>query len=749
MNKSDAIAEEQAYFDLAHEALLFSLQRGNQGPQAAANTKAAARLKHNAKNRQNRIDPNGAVAAISYQLEDGEVFYVGKNAIFDPDSDLLVMAWQSPKAAEFYRASAQDPNGVHRSRRFETTNNRIEDFDDVIFADLRRRIEELDEPEPSFNDPLLRDLGRDRTGAMQDIVKTIQSAQYELIQAPLDQLLVIQGGPGTGKTAIALHRISYLLFNHNDLRDQDVLVVGPNPTFSRYIKDLLPDLGDVDVVQSNLTALAPVASDRRQEPPEVSALKGSLRMVDFLARGLVARIRPPRSDEEDFLVNTRAGTIRIPVDDIRQAISEARRQRTYALGRAHLRTALSEMLAARARGTLGASNQQIDSTLDRLWPSLTAASFLRELFGSKDRLLEAAGSDFNAQEVGALYRQAAERIGEETWTDADIPLLDEAEYLITGREEKFLHVVVDEAQDLSPMQMRSIRRRSNGSMTIVGDLAQSTGPFARDSWEEIVEGLAQSMPTSHKELEYGYRVPRQVMDLAAQLLPVAAPEVGAPRVIRDAPAEPDFLQDDPIFHAGHAVNAAREYAGRGLSVGVITPESMRGEVIQEFEKDDVRWRDANAGSLGAGINLVSAEESKGLEFDAVVVASPEEIADARNGHRLLYIALTRTTRYLTVVYSRDPLALPIPQPVAPGLDDRTEPQIPPVPRPIDVLDPEADRGSPDRGRRLQEAAAMAVAQELAAEVRETVPQELWLDIWEAMGHQLRIWTGQNRDSSPH
>ena len=740
MDKTDVIAEEQAYFDLAHEALLLSLQRANQGPQAAANTKAAARLKQAAKSRQNRINPNGAVAEISYQLEDGEVFYVGKHAIFDPDSELLVMAWQAPEAAKFFSASPKDPKGVHRSRAFETTNNRIEDFDDAIFADLRRQIEELDEPEPSFNDPLLRDLERDRTGAMQDIVKTIQSAQYELIQAPLDQLLVVQGGPGTGKTAIALHRISYLLFNHSELRDQDVLVVGPNPTFSRYIKDLLPDLGDVDVVQSNLTALAPVASDRRQEPAEVSALKGSLRMVDFLARGLVSRIRPPRDDEEDFLVNTRAGTIRIPVDDIRQAISEARRQRTYALGRAHLRTALSEMLAARARGTLGASNQQIDSTLDRLWPSLTAASFLRELFGSKDRLLEAAGSDFNAQEVGALYRQAAERIGEETWTDADIPLLDEAEYLITGREEKFLHVVVDEAQDLSPMQMRSIRRRSNGSMTIVGDLAQSTGPFARDSWDEIVESLAQSMPTSHKELEYGYRVPRQVMDLAAQLLPVAAPEVGAPRVIRDAPAEPDFLKDDPIFHAGHAVNAAREYAGRGLSVGVITPESMRSEVIQEFEKDDVRWRDANAGSLGAGINLVSAEESKGLEFDAVVVASPEEIAEAENGHRLLYIALTRTTRYLTVVYAHDPLALHVPEPATPRLDERTEPQIPAVPRPIDVLDPEAGRGSPARGRRLQEAAAMAVAQELAAEVRGDFAPELWRDIWEAMGHQLGVWT---------
>ena len=742
MNKSEVIAEEQSYFDLARAARELSLQRGDMGPDAAANPKAAGMLNQAAKRRRNQVDPKRSVAEISYQLDDGEVFYVGKHAIFDSDSELLVIPWQSEAAGKFYRASAQDPQGVHRSRHFETTNNRIQDFEDIILADLRRRIEELDAPEPSFNDPLLRDLERDRTGEMHNIVKTIQSAQYELIQAPLDQLLIIQGGPGTGKTAIALHRVSYLLFNHSELRDQDVLVVGPNPTFSRYIKDLLPDLGDVDVVQSNLTALGPLDSDRRKEPTEVSALKGSLRMVDFLSRGLASRIRPPKGEDDDFLVNTRAGTIRIPSDEVRSAIANARRQRTYAIGRSDLRTAIAESLATRSRGTLGATAQQIDSTVERIWPSLTAASFLRELFGSKDRLLAAAGADFNAQEVGALYRQSAERIGDETWTDADIPLLDEAESLINGSEERFLHVVVDEAQDLSPMQMRSLRRRSNGSMTIVGDLAQSTGPFARDSWEEIVQGLAQLMPARQEELQYGYRVPRQVMDLASRLLPLAAPEVSAPRVIRDAPSEPEFLQEDPLFHAGHAVAAARDYAGRGLSVGVVIPDSIRHEVIQEFDEDDVRWRDANAGALGSGINLVSAAESKGLEFDAVVVVSPEEIAAESYGHRLLYIALTRTTRYLTVVYAHDPLALYVSEPQAPEWEEAPGvSQLPSVP---DAGTSDQESQSPTRRvNRLQEAAALAIATELASEVRETIPREFWLDVWEAMGHQLNNWTDKS------
>lgn len=739
MNKTQIISSEQSYFDSAKEAQQASLEQGDLSPAAAANTKAAGRLGQEAKKRRNQLDPNGSVAEMSFQLEDGEVFYVGKNAIFNSEADLLVIPWQSPAASKFYRATARDPQGVHRSRRFDSHRNRIKDFDDIIFADLLKRIEELDAPEPSFDDALLRDLERDRTGEMRDIVKTIQSAQYELIQAPLNQLLIIQGGPGTGKTAIALHRISYLLFNNSQLRDQDVLVVGPNPTFSRYIKDLLPELGDVDVIQSDLTALGPIQSDRRSEATSVAALKGSLRIVDLLARALAARIRLPQDSEEDVLINTRAGTVRLPQDDVRKAVAAARNQLTYAQGRASLRTAISELLTERSRGTLGASAQQIDSALDRIWPSLTAASFLRELLGSKDRLLEAAGADFTAQEVTSLYRQAAERIGDETWSDADVPLLDEAEFLINGSQQKFLHIVIDEAQDLSPMQMRSLRRRSNGSMTVVGDLAQSTGAYARDDWEAVIKGLVQDLPVSLEELQYGYRVPRQVMDLASQLLPTAAPGISSPRVIRDAPADPEFLQDDQIFHARHAVTAAREYAGRGLSVGVIAPEVVREEVIIEFDRDDVRWRDADAGRLGSGINLVSATEAKGLEFDAVVVVSPETIAEAANGHRLLYIALTRTTRYLTVVYERDPLALGS-SPISDQEHAATPiPHAVPDHRRIDQADWPRPDAPDDRGRRLQEAAATAVALELAAEIRRSIPQDLWLDVWEAMGHQLGTW----------
>jgi DNA helicase IV len=633
---------------------------------------------------------------------------------------------------------------VARSRTFDTKRNRIQDFFDAVFSDLLERIEALEQPEPAFNDALLNDLARDRTGEMRDIVKTIQSAQYELLQVPLDRLLVIQGGPGTGKTAIALHRVSYLLFNNPELRDQDVLVVGPNPTFSRYIKDLLPDLGDVDVVQSNLTSLGPLASDRRMESEEVAALKGSARMVDFLARALAARIRVPESADDDLLVNTRAGTVRIPIEEIRAAVSAARSQRTYMSGRARLREEISDLLSRRSSGSLGASPQQIDSALDRIWPSLTAASFLRELFGSKDRLIEAAGADFTAQEVGLLYRQAAERIGDETWADADVALLDEADFLIRGTPEKFQHVVVDEAQDLSPMQMRSLRRRSTGSMTIVGDLAQSTGAFARDGWDELVQSLRQEATPQIEELQYGYRVPRQVMDLAAQLLAVAAPSITAPRVIRDAPAEPEFLQDDPLFHAGHAVEAARDYAGRGLSVGVIAPEAVREGVIEEFNRNGVKWRDADSGVLGSGINLISPSESKGLEFDAVVVVSPEEIAKGRNGYRHLYIALTRTTRFLSVVYFQDPLAFNVVSTDSSNPDQVTEDRRPPNSGSTDQRDvahhKEGRRFRPQR--RLNEAMATAVATEVAQEIRATIPSHLWSEVWESIGHQLDVWRDQ-------
>ncbi len=748
MDKAAVIEHEQTYFDEARVQQERSLSEGDRSAKSAVHKKAAGDLRRVAQERRERVDLNDAVADLSFELDDGEVLYVGKHAIHNAAADLLVIPWQSPAATAFFLASASDPHGVVRKRQFATSKNRIKDFDDTIFADLLERVTALQQPEPSFDDALLRDLERDRTGEMRDIVKTIQSAQYDLVRASLDRLMVVQGGPGTGKTAIALHRVSYLLHNHAAIRDDDVLVVGPNPTFSRYIKALLPALGDVGIVQANMHTLGPISSDRRVETLETAALKGDARMSGLIERALAARVRPPEDEAGSFPVVTRSGTINLDNKLLIDAIAAARSGGTYMQGRAQLRVAITEALARRTPGNVPASAQQVDAALDRLWPSLTPAMFLRELLGSRDRLFEAAGSKFSAQEAVQLYRQSADRVSEETWSDADVALLDEASYLINGVPERYQHVVVDEAQDLSPMQLRSLRRRSNGSMTIVGDIAQSTGPFARSSWDEIVTGLQQELPADKRELEFGYRVPRQVMELAARLLPFAAPGIVSPRVVREAPADPDLLEHDVDDHPAVAIRVAREYAGRGLSVGVVAPDQSRHLIVEEFKRQGVKWRDANAGSLGQGINLISAAESKGLEFDAVVVTSPHLIVEEDfNGHRLLYIALTRTTRYLTVVYVGDPLALPgrdIKGVEAKGVGTSKQSVVSQVgvdesdDTEDDSVDLALSAGGVQRARVTRSAVVAIVGEDLAGEVRETLPPAMWPEVINHLRKQLGV-----------
>ncbi len=768
VTKIDELAEEQIYFSTAQEQFERSLSTTDHSAESAANPKAAAELRRLALARRRELDPDTSVAEGKFLTNDGDVLYIGKHLVRDETGEILVVNWQAPAARPYYAASFADPLGLTMKRTFEAERNRLVDFDDLVYADLLARVQQLEGglAEPAYDDALLRDLERSRTGEMQDIVRTIQSAQYELIRTPMDRLLIIQGGPGTGKTAIALHRVSWLLFNHSDeLQDRDVLVVGPNPTFSRYIRSLLPSLGDVDVVQGNLNGLGPTRSDRRDDHADIAGLKGEARMAGLLTRALANRVRDPEPSGS-FEVSTRDGAVALSNDDLRQAINSARQQPTYARGRATIRTLVAELLARAAAGTLGASAQQVDAAVERLWPSLTPAAFLRDLLGSRDRIFEAAGHEFTAQEAGLLYRQSADRITEETWSDADVALLDEAEALINGDPSKFRHVVVDEAQDLSAMQMRSLRRRSNGSMTIVGDLAQSTGAHARTSWNDVADGLQQNFAVEQRDLEYGYRVPRQVMDLAARLLAVAAPDIRPPVVVRDAPEDPFFVVGDVDDHPDLAVAEACRFAGKGMSVGIICAAQTRHLVIEELNHQGVKWTDGAAGSLGQGINLVGAVDSKGLEFDAVVVVSPHVIVEEdQHGHRLLYIALTRTTRCLSVVHDGDPLALaattdavdamlePLeaqlgaqPALALPGLPQSpAQLEMPVVPAATEsafgaaaesVSTPgvsEAKTASP-----LHHAVVAAAAAAMSDEVRASVPPALWPVLIDSLRRSLNV-----------
>ncbi|MFG1953070.1 UvrD-helicase domain-containing protein [Micromonospora sp. NPDC048830] len=663
------LKREQDYFDAAWEHRERMRRNLGSAAGAAANSGAAARIRLDAKARQDKLGkPDDAVAFARMDDESGESLYLGYHAIFDDESNVVVVNWQAPAAARYHKATHANPCGLRRKRDFSCKENSIQSFTDLLLAELSAGVAELESWErPS--DTLLAELERNRTGSMQDIVRTIQAAQFDLIQTPLEGVMVVQGGPGTGKTAIALHRVSWLLFNYRgQLTAERVLIIGPNPTFTRYTRMVLPTLGDTNVEQLDVHQLHPPARRGRTEPTEVARLKGDPRMVGLVERALYARVAVP-DNEKHLRVAIDGHRITLPAEPIVATIGRCLESGgTYSERRHLFRELLPGELfnqlvkdgsIAFRRDGASAIRPALDLVLDRIWPSTTPTAFLRELYSSRDRLIAAAGDEFTAREISLLHRRAADKMSDEHWTEADLAVLDEADHLLNGVVGHFDHVVIDEAQDLSPMQLRAIARRSaNGSFTVVGDIAQSTGQWARDEWDDVVRHLSSEMPVNYEELRYGYRVPRQVFEFAAQLLPIAAPSVQAPQVVRDGPADPSIHQMDEDDRAGEAVRVAMGHAAHGRSVAIICPDTCREDVELELIAKDVAWRAASEGELGPGINLVGPHEAKGLEFDAVVVIEPADIvaADVR-GHRLLYVALTRTTRYLDIVCSGSPLPM--------------------------------------------------------------------------------------------
>ena len=756
--KQAELNAEQGYFDKAWEAREASRATlAEAGAAAGGARKSQAQIAKVAKETIEKLgSPEDEVAFGRIDL-DGESLYLGTRVISTEERDLLVISWQAPAAAPYYEATFANPLGVSRKRTFKNEANRIQDFDDVLFEDLADRVADLTaEQQWGVDDALLRDMESSRSGEMRDIVQTIHAAQYELIRTPLDNLLVIQGGPGTGKTAVALHRVSWLLFNANDLAAEDILVVGPNPTFNRYIRSVLPKLGDDNVEYRDLSSLGPQRATGREERADVVRIKGELRMAELLATALRQRVRfPERTDVVE--VGGGFGSPKFTRPEIEAELPAHLERNTYNGGRASFRNYLLREAESRLGRGATIPPAALENALERIWPSLNATAFLRDLLGSRDRLLAAAGEHFNAAEIGVLFRPASEKVSEEQWSEVDVALVDEAEELINGRPVQFKHIVVDEAQDLSPMQLRSIRRRSpQGSMTVVGDLAQSTGPWARDTWDEIAQILQLDHPYSFQELTLGYRVPQQVYEFAAKLLPYAAPGLTPPTVVRRGPAEPELTQCGERDLVTQAIAAAREHASNGRFVGLICSEAMRGELEAELNWRDIRWGNVGAGNLDTSINLARPGESKGLEFDAVVVVDPQRIvSESPWGLRHLYVALTRTTKYLTVLHTGTALPLPGDETPAPELLEAAEvktieqlpfPTMDTSPRlPVEIVTRTVRRGGRHAAKaaasqpapgRIMRVMAHSAAKALAAEIREEVQPELWPILLDALRDEL-------------
>jgi AAA domain len=677
------LPQEQAYFDRA--LALRDRQHAvfERAPSLSAHPKAVLELRRRVSG-LGVVDPDEAVAFGRIDAG-GQRWYIGKGAIWDDDNDLVVVNWQAPIAAPFYTATPHDPEGLDARRVYRCQCNQIQAIEEIVFRDLAEAIAEGREPGPVLSDALLDSLGRDRSGELAEIVATIQAAQYDVVSREVDQLLVVQGGPGTGKTVVGLHRVSWLLFNLRDrLEPNDVLIVGPNPAFVRYISAVLPSLGDEAVVQLPLSALGPRVRIGSVDPPAVRRLKGDRRMLRLLERGLRNRQRVTTDD-----VELRVGGRQVSLNGRRIAtrarqllgrphneahrelraflIDEARRQLT--------RAGVRDLGAFEISGR-GESGREIDNYLERVWPQLTPQSFLVDLLSSRQQLVTAALGTLRDTEIDLLALPSGTRVGTWQWSVDDIPLLDAADALLNGRPASYEHIVVDEAQDLSPLQLDSIRRRSrSGSMTVLGDLAQATSPWAHESWDEVVEQLRHNGVSNETiELELGYRLPAEVHEVAMRLLPEVAPTLQSPRAVRRTGHDVTVTATAASDLATATVATIRDLLGTGL-IGVVCPAAVRAELAHRLDEDGLAWS-PELRAATSPVVVLGADDVKGLEFDCVVVVEPAQIvAEAQHGLRSLFVALTRCTSRLAIVHAEplpDVLGLTADQPEPPAPETDAE-----------------------------------------------------------------------------
>ncbi len=487
---------------------------------------------------------------------------------------------------------------------------------------------------------------------MRDIVATIQSDQYRLITRELEGIVVIQGGPGTGKTAVGLHRASYLLYTHRTkLARAGVLVVGPNPTFMEYVAHVLPALGEEAVEQRAVGELVDGIAPSLADGREVAALKGDPRLAEVIARAAELR---QKAAPEDLWARLEGAIVTVRARDVAELLEQAREELGYSTrARERFRMALLRRFYERYGTILGSgalrdfvevegalrSNGFLVRWLDRVWPFPAADALVRSLLTQRGRLAEAAEGTLSEAEQRLLLGSRRPR---GAWSDGDVPLLDEARSILAGSSQTHGHVIVDEAQDLTPMQLRAIARRAPaGSITILGDIAQATGPVEYPSWGDLLAHLPGGRDASIEELRFAYRVPREIMALALPLLELIAPDVQPPVAYRPGGREPVVRHVESGELAAATLEEAVLLAREEGLIAVIAP----GEILETLDG-------LPAGSaFEDGVPLLTPRGAKGLEFDHVIVVEPAAIAREDQGLRALYVALTRPTTTLVVVHA--------------------------------------------------------------------------------------------------
>jgi DNA helicase IV len=590
--------------------------------------------------------------------ESGERWYVGRRHVEDGDGVPIVVDWRAGVATPFYRATLADPFGLERRRRFVFSARELADVFEEDFTDPDSLAGSGGVP-----DPLLAELGRARTGQMRDIVATIQAEQDAVIRAPIETCLVVQGGPGTGKTAVGLHRAAFLLYEHRArLAREGVLVVGPNPVFLRYISQVLPSLGETSATQTTVDGLLALRFRIVGEDAlAVAAIKGDVGLAAVIARGAIDAIRVPTAG---LTVRFRTRRLTLDADDVRALVDDARRRDApFATQRERFRQSLVRRAYDRYTGGVAIELDEHDfgvalladaesrRAIDSCWRSVSPVGLVRSLLTQRAFLARAATGVLSDDEQRAILRP---RAAADAWTAADLPLIDEAEAFVKGAPRRFGHLVVDEAQDLSPMQLRMLARRAQRhSMTVLGDLAQATGPASPESWEATLGHLGRPANAQPAELTLGYRLPGAFLALANRLLPVAAPGVAASRSVRadgDPPDTHEFPADLLVpAIAEHALALAKEFG----TVAVIAADGRVDALRRAIEDRGVVLAEPGEVAPDRPLVVLSAHLAKGLEFDAVIVAEPAEIADEEpHGSRLLFVALTRAVQHLALAHAR-------------------------------------------------------------------------------------------------
>jgi DNA helicase IV len=597
-------------------------------------------------------------------IEDLDQIYIGRRHVHDGSGVPLVIDWRAPVSVPFYRATRSDRQRVLMRRRYG-------------FSDHAELTGFEDEPltgtvETGQADAFLRaEIERPRTGPMRDIVATIQPEQDDLVRAALHPSVCVQGAPGTGKTAVGLHRVAYLLYTERErLSRGGVVIVGPNRSFLSYIRKVLPALGEVDVRQIIIEELIsrPAAA---VDGVEAERVKGDARMAEVLRRALWSYVGTPT---EGILYSKGSRRYRVHDYEVVDIVADLRESTRYAPGRNALAQRIAHVVLVRMEQRAESPDDRVQNAvarskpvkelIDAVWPRVVPEQVLHRLLSDADFLTRVAGDLLTDDERTALlWPKPARSWKSAKWSFADTVLLDELEDLIERRTGSLGHLVLDEAQDLSAMQLRALGRRCRtGSATVLGDLAQATTAWAAGSWDRVLDHLDKSDAVV-AELDRGFRVPAQIIDFAAKLLPEIAPTLGIPSGVRTVAEALAIVETDEHSFADELVAACKtDLAGEG-SVALIAADdqiSHLRDILAAAGLEPALLGETEDEMDTTRLVCVPATLAKGLEFDAVVVAEPARIVAAEpRGLQRLYVILTRAVSRLHVVHAQ-----PLPNPLS-------------------------------------------------------------------------------------